>query len=49
MSCKEKRDKATEIFSLEVPEGNAMSDLFMGSLLNSHSPKIFYFVIMDCE
>ncbi len=26
-----------------------MSDFYMGSILNSHSPKIFYFVIMDCE
>jgi len=34
---------------LEVPEGNAMSSFFTGSILNSHMPKIFYFAIMDCE
>jgi predicted AlkP superfamily phosphohydrolase/phosphomutase len=49
MTCSEKRDKATEIFTLEVPEDKKPSDYTIGTIVNSITPKIFYFVIMDCD
>ena len=49
MSCQEKKDLAIERVQVSVPAEGTWSDYTTHSFINSHLPRIYYFVAMDCE
>lgn len=49
MSCQEKKDLAIEKVKVSVPAEGTWSDYTTQPFINSHLPRIYYFVVMDCE
>lgn len=49
LSCSEKRKLAIETVDVPVPANTSYGEFVTTSFTNSYLPRIYYFVVMDCE
>ena len=49
MGCAERRQMATELAWVEVPPTGSWGDYTSVVFHNQHMPRIYFFIVMDCE
>lgn len=48
-TCSKKREKALDVINIQVPAGGGFSEKVNTVVYNSLLPRIYFFVVMDCD